>query len=143
MEVAQFNSYPIVINSQSSSGNIYGYQPNFSGYQYISEGYNSSWNNSDQFTILQNDSSSPATSSFYYPSQVLNNSTNSDENIQVKSTNVKNKRGRKKGTKKEKKTRSSKRSESPASPTVMKKRRLAANARERRRMNGLNVAFDR
>lgn len=31
----------------------------------------------------------------------------------------------------------------PASPTVLKKRRLAANARERRRMNGLNEAFDR
>ncbi|KAJ8924996.1 hypothetical protein NQ315_001161 [Exocentrus adspersus] len=31
----------------------------------------------------------------------------------------------------------------PTSPTVMKKRRLAANARERRRMNGLNEAFDR
>lgn len=30
-----------------------------------------------------------------------------------------------------------------ASPTVMKKRRLAANARERRRMNGLNEAFDK
>lgn len=29
------------------------------------------------------------------------------------------------------------------SPTVIKKRRLAANARERRRMNGLNEAFDR
>lgn len=33
--------------------------------------------------------------------------------------------------------------ERPPSPTVMKKRRLAANARERRRMNGLNDAFDR
>ncbi|KAF7282974.1 uncharacterized protein LOC143203404 [Rhynchophorus ferrugineus] len=31
----------------------------------------------------------------------------------------------------------------PASPTIMKRRRLAANARERRRMNGLNEAFDR
>lgn len=31
----------------------------------------------------------------------------------------------------------------PASPTVIKKRRLAANARERRRMNGLNEAFDK
>lgn len=31
----------------------------------------------------------------------------------------------------------------PASPTVLKKRRLAANARERRRMNGLNEAFDK
>lgn len=31
----------------------------------------------------------------------------------------------------------------PPPPAVMKKRRLAANARERRRMNGLNEAFDR
>ncbi|KAB0797418.1 hypothetical protein PPYR_08412 [Photinus pyralis] len=30
-----------------------------------------------------------------------------------------------------------------ASPTILKRRRLAANARERRRMNGLNEAFDR
>lgn len=29
------------------------------------------------------------------------------------------------------------------SPTVLKRRRLAANARERRRMNGLNDAFDK
>lgn len=32
---------------------------------------------------------------------------------------------------------------STLSPTVLKKRRMAANARERRRMNGLNEAFDR
>lgn len=31
----------------------------------------------------------------------------------------------------------------PPSPSVLKRRRLAANARERRRMNGLNEAFDR
>lgn len=31
----------------------------------------------------------------------------------------------------------------PTSPSTLKKRRLAANARERRRMNGLNEAFDR
>jgi atonal protein 1/7 len=31
----------------------------------------------------------------------------------------------------------------PPSPAVLKKRRLAANARERRRMNGLNEAFDK
>ncbi|KAH7982549.1 protein atonal [Rhipicephalus sanguineus] len=30
-----------------------------------------------------------------------------------------------------------------APPVIVKKRRLAANARERRRMHGLNVAFDR
>lgn len=34
-------------------------------------------------------------------------------------------------------------SDRPQSPAVMKKRRLAANARERRRMHSLNVAFDR
>jgi hypothetical protein len=33
--------------------------------------------------------------------------------------------------------------ERATSPTIVKKRRLAANARERRRMNGLNEAFDR
>lgn len=33
--------------------------------------------------------------------------------------------------------------ERPPSPAILKKRRLAANARERRRMNGLNEAFDR
>lgn len=45
----------------------------------------------------------------------------------------------------ERKTRGRKRSlkDKPAAPIVMKKRRLAANARERRRMNGLNEAFDR
>lgn len=31
----------------------------------------------------------------------------------------------------------------PPSPTVLKRRRQAANARERKRMNGLNEAFDR
>ncbi|KAF7403217.1 hypothetical protein HZH68_006011 [Vespula germanica] len=34
-------------------------------------------------------------------------------------------------------------SDVPPSPSVLKRRRLAANARERRRMNGLNDAFDK
>ena len=38
---------------------------------------------------------------------------------------------------------SSKRRGKSVSPVVMKKRRLAANARERRRMQNLNKAFDR
>ncbi|KAL5289279.1 hypothetical protein ACFFRR_009442 [Megaselia abdita] len=37
----------------------------------------------------------------------------------------------------------SKSNPSTLNPTVLKKRRMAANARERRRMNGLNEAFDR
>jgi hypothetical protein len=36
-----------------------------------------------------------------------------------------------------------KKSTRPPSPAVLKKRRVAANARERRRMNGLNDAFER
>lgn len=48
-------------------------------------------------------------------------------------------RGRRKGTVKNDTSGKS----TPASPTIMKKRRLAANARERRRMNGLNEAFDK
>lgn len=34
-------------------------------------------------------------------------------------------------------------SKKEVNPNIMKKRRLAANARERRRMDSLNVAFDR
>lgn len=49
----------------------------------------------------------------------------------------------KKGSKKQKKEKSSSRNSSPPSPNVLKKRRLAANARERRRMNGLNLAFNK
>lgn len=48
-------------------------------------------------------------------------------------------RGRRKGTGKNSVIGKS----TPASPTILKKRRLAANARERRRMNGLNEAFDK
>lgn len=46
-------------------------------------------------------------------------------------------------TRKNRKRGSSESDTTPPSPTVMKKRRLAANARERRRMNGLNDAFDK
>uniref|UniRef100_A0A182JM95 Uncharacterized protein n=1 Tax=Anopheles atroparvus TaxID=41427 RepID=A0A182JM95_ANOAO len=47
------------------------------------------------------------------------------------------------GRKKESSVASVNGSTTPPSPTVLKKRRLAANARERKRMNSLNVAFDR
>lgn len=51
------------------------------------------------------------------------------------------KRGRGRGRRKGSTNKTAK--STSASPTVMKKRRLAANARERRRMNGLNEAFDK
>lgn len=157
MEIETFNSncgylanYPISLDH----GNIYGIQANYSSYQYASD--NLIWNNSESFSLNQHsdlsDISSPPTS-FYLQNQTIN-STNSEDAPQQTSivdSCVRGKRGRKKGTGKkaaEKVTKernnSSKRSDSsPQSPTVMKKRRLAANARERRRMNGLNFAFDK
>lgn len=36
-----------------------------------------------------------------------------------------------------------KKSTRPPSPAILRQRRVAANARERRRMNGLNDAFER
>lgn len=66
--------------------------------------------------------------------QTLNNNLDvKKDSAEGKFEERKSMRGRKKGLSKDK----------PPSPNVMKKRRLAANARERRRMNGLNEAFDR
>lgn len=149
MEIEAFNgyipNYPIMMNSSSDHGIYASYN-----YQFPSESL--VWNSPETF-VNQSDLSisSPTltSTSFYYQSSNVN-STNSDENFVSLNVeeNLKSKRGRKKGSKKtqdqpKENTRTKKRSESPVSPGVMKKRRLAANARERRRMNGLNVAFDR
>lgn len=146
MEIEAFNgyipNYPIMMSSVDH-GNAYAYN-----YQYPSD--NLVWNSPEAF-VNQSDLSisSPtltSSTSFYYQSSNLT-STNSDENRTASESCVKSKRGRKRGNKKVEQPkvnrRNSKRSESPPSPTVMKKRRVAANARERRRMNGLNTAFDR
>lgn len=148
MEIEAFNgyipNYPIIMSSGEHHGNVYAYN-----YQYPND--NLVWQSTETF-VNQSDLSAssptlPTPNSFYYQSSNLNST--SDENLIVSSSaekNVKNKRGRKKGSRKSDTVvnkRSEKRSESPASPSVMKKRRLAANARERRRMNGLNTAFDK
>lgn len=151
MEIEAFNgyipNYPIMMSSSSDHhGNIY------APYNYQFPSDNLVWQSPDTF-VNQSDLSisSPTlttSTSFYYQSSNLN-STNSDENLAIPLVEkcVKNKRGRKKGSKKveqpKENKRNVKRSESPAAPVVMKKRRLAANARERRRMNGLNTAFDK
>lgn len=152
MEIETFNgyipNYPIIMSSSSDHhGNVY------SPYNYQFPSDNLVWHSPDTF-VNQSDLSisSPtltSSTSFYYQSSNLN-STNSDENLVNSSLiekSVKSKRGRKKGSKKDEQPKvnkiNEKRSESPASPMVMKKRRLAANARERRRMNGLNTAFDK
>lgn len=139
-------NYPITLSSSSDHGNIYSLQSNYN-YQYSSD--NLVWSNSESYINQQSDKSSISSpTSFYFQTQTLN-STHSDEQQPIVIDNyTKGKRGRKKGCgKKAEKAstrRNSKRSESsPASPTVMKKRRIAANARERRRMSGLNTAFDR
>lgn len=139
-------NYPITLSSSSDHGNIYSLQSNYN-YQYSSD--NLVWSNSESYINQQSDLSSISSpTSFYFQTQTLN-STHSDEQQPIVIDNyTKGKRGRKKGCgKKAEKAatrRNSKRSESsPASPTVMKKRRIAANARERRRMSGLNTAFDR
>lgn len=145
MEIEAFNgyipNYPIMMSSVDH-GNAYG------SYNYQFPNDNLAWSCPEAF-VNQSDLSSPtltSSTSFYYQSSNLN-STNSDENRTAPEVCVKSKRGRKRGSKKVEQPkvnrRNSKRSESPPSPTVMKKRRVAANARERRRMNGLNTAFDR
>lgn len=149
MEIETFNgyipNYPIIMSTSNDHGNVY------ASYNYQFPSDNLMWTGPETF-VNQSDLSisSPTISSasFYYQSSNLN-STNSDETQATSSavSSVKSKRGRKKGSKKaelpkvEKKSES--RPESPQNPTVMKKRRLAANARERRRMNGLNSAFDK
>jgi hypothetical protein len=144
MEIESFNgyipNYPIMMSSpvdhhDSSYTTSYHYQfPN----ENLIVG---SWNNQPEAFVNQHDLST-SSPTFYYQSSTLN-STNSDESrptSSVTSTTSRNKRGRKKKKVDEEKIT---KSESPPNPTILKKRRLAANARERRRMSGLNSAFDR
>lgn len=163
MEIETFNgyipNYPITLSSSADHGNIYSLQSNYN-YQYSSTVQNGDnllvWSNAESYINQSSDLSSNISSptSFYsFQNQTLNSDDPQQQHQVIDNCTVvvvaKNKRGRKKGCgKKNEKVkmmrRSKKRSESsPASPTVMKKRRLAANARERRRMNGLNTAFDR
>lgn len=72
---------------------------------------------------------------YFMESPIIYSSTHQEVVPSVKPEKRKSNRGRKKN--------SELRGDKPPSPTVLKKRRLAANARERRRMNGLNEAFDR
>lgn len=158
MEIEAFNGYTpnylITMSSSTDHGNIYGYQPNYN-YQYNASD-NLVWSNSENFVNPPSDLSTgniSSPTSFYFQNQTINSTTNSDEvQPQIDNNCAKGKRGRRKGgcrNEKIKTTRRSKRSSSldksqtELNPTVMKKRRLAANARERRRMNGLNSAFDR
>lgn len=146
MEIEAFNgyipNYPIMMSSSAEHGNVY------ASYNYQFPSDNLVWSGPEAFVNQSSDLSVASSTSYYFQSSNLN-STASDEtpgNSSAEKT-VKSKRGRKKGSKKveqpKEDKRLSKRSESPPNPTVMKKRRLAANARERRRMNGLNDAFEK
>lgn len=121
---------------------------------------NGSWINSSAYTCSDNNNISSTTNS-----SILNSSGHSHDislqfhefnagdlyTVQTKndvafenelaSTQKPERRGRGRGRRKGSTNKQCK--NVTASPTVMKKRRIAANARERRRMNGLNEAFDK
>jgi hypothetical protein len=149
MEIEAFSGYmPNYVITTVDHGSIY----NYSNYQYT--GDNLVWSNTENYINPHSDISDISSStSFYLQNQTIN-STQCEavqEEAIIIDNNSRSKRGRKKGCggKRTEKITRSKRSNSkhadssPASPNVVKKRRLAANARERRRMDGLNVAFDR
>lgn len=98
---------------------------------------NSSWTTQNSSAELQYDE-------FGNENLYCNNNNKSDYEEKVKeeqaATSTTKKRGRGRGRRK---AVDSGGKATPASPMIMKKRRLAANARERKRMNGLNEAFDK
>ena len=166
MEIESFNGYipnytqmMNIPTPPTDTGIFYDYQQNYV-YPYHGEVINGLWNssvetygNSQQNEITTSSiSSSPLMQSSFYYQNINLNSTNSDDGIKETSSTEKNttkiRRGRRKcSTKSESKEVKSESNldefESPPNPTVMKKRRLAANARERRRMNELNDAFNK
>lgn len=98
-------------------------------------------NTYDSFVSTTSDLSSPDKYSYSFLSLKRTSASSSSSSTQCSEERAaikinqerKNVRGRKKvGSR-----------DGPPSPSVLRRRRLAANARERRRMNGLNEAFDR
>lgn len=105
--------------------------------------FNDSWNMSSAVMSDNTTQSSPYVQYSHQYSAESFSTDRSDPEIHLEEDLGKiTKRGRSRGRKKNANI-SKDASALPASPTVMKKRRLAANARERRRMNGLNEAFDK
>ena len=170
MEIEFFNGYvPSYTNLIPSSDGYCDFPPSYN-YQYQNENYgiNTNWSENCNLTH-QNDqttssiSSSPLQQSYYYQNQILgtlstfstNSVSNSEDTEHLQSSTascsspekIKGKRGRRKGSVNSTSSKSKKeikdKSLTPPHPVVMKKRRLAANARERRRMNGLNDAFNK
>lgn len=167
MEIESFNGYipnytqmMNIPTPPTDTGIFYDYQQNYV-YPYSGEVINGLWNssaetyglNSQQTEITTSSiSSSPLMQSSFYYQNINLNSTNSDDGMKVltstEKTTTKIRRGRRKGSvkseSKEVKSESNPDDfEIPPNPIVMKKRRLAANARERRRMNELNDAFNK
>ncbi|XP_005189324.1 helix-loop-helix protein ngn-1 [Musca domestica] len=66
-----------------------------------------------------------------------------NSNPKTKSSNKKERKPKSRTNSTSSKKSNSSEPPNPPSPTVLKRRRQAANARERKRMNGLNEAFDR
>lgn len=161
MQVESYNGYlpnfPTVMGANHSP--FYDYQPTYI-YQYPHDNYPiDSWNinnknylDSQHIDVTNSSGSSPPLqSSYYYQNTTFSNSDDNDLKLLTPTSSStpekpKSNRGRRKNPEKtatKTKQRKKQKAEKTPSPTVMKKRRLAANARERRRMNGLNEAFNK
>lgn len=153
MDLTQYRSYS---SSTEESSSVFSSSPPYISSLHSS--FNSAYlNNSWIHTSSNSDNNNSSGNS-----SIINNTTNNYElqfhefnadNLyvvenkiehceDVKQTSRKiSKRGRGRGRRKNATNANSK--PLPANPTVMKKRRLAANARERRRMNSLNDAYEK
>lgn len=149
---------PLYSSSTEESSSVFSNSPPYSsslGSSFNSGCLNASWINTSTHSDNNNISNSTIgshlnSSGHSHDSRLQFHEFNGESLYPVGTKNVfdddldgarKMKRGRGRGRRKGSTNKSPK--SVSASPTVMKKRRLAANARERRRMNGLNEAFDK
>lgn len=152
--------YRSYCSSTDESSSIFSASPPYSSSlnsSYNSTGYaNSSWMNAPAQNELNSSGNSFNSSASgyevnlqfheYNPDNffpVANTSAEFDSNVNTtKKTPKEQRKGRGRGRRKSS-TNPNKKPAPATTPVVLKKRRLAANARERRRMNGLNEAFDK
>ncbi|XP_044767075.1 basic helix-loop-helix transcription factor amos-like [Coccinella septempunctata] len=120
------NSSRSVSSNKSFDGNLDYAKTNSIDYELENEEY------SRESSYLQHSSHNTSNEQEEYNSNLLRRNINTSMYPNTVSS-TRNIRGRKRRRMKDE----------PLSPSVMRKRRIAANARERRRMSSLNGAFDR
>lgn len=138
VELSGYRSY----SSTEENSSIFSNSP---PYNISSQSFNSSYLNGGAWSTpvsSTTDTSHELNIQFHdFPS--ADSEYNDRLDVKEKSPRKETKRGRCRGRRKGSGRNSSSDKQTPASPAIMKKRRLAANERERRRMNGLNEAFDK